>query len=792
MSILTERIYPALYERIEEALPEFQFKREPDKVISTTGIKITGEAGKAGKVYIYANNKGYLKDFTRGSISIFSYIQERDSLTNGETMKKLSELSGVKLKELTPEEIEEIKLRDRVANLWEDFNIFLRNSLDKGDKEPELMEVRKYIKERGYTRYKLTEKEIIPEDFGYISSHSTYKKYLKEKGYTEEEINSIKLHPAIGKTHRFTIGIRDSAGRIAGIGVRNIHYKESDKEGKYLYSSFKRGELLFNISDTDRKLNELLIVEGLLDPYKVKSYFKNVVSLGGSQISTGQVKQALKYGYSRFILCLDTDKAGQEGTLSSIDTLLKEGIKHIYVVEFPEGIPQQKTDPDNFITSPEKGEEFLGLVNTAKSYYKYWGDLIIKELGEAEGYTDSYKDRLRERVATYYTKIPNPADREDFLLYLNKDLEQAGVYKEVIEHKIKELSDIQGRLREEETIKKSISEAQRKLSSGDIKGAGETLAKGLKEAEAHSGESLREPYTFGTILTEIEETPSGLKTGFKELDKIASIPQGAITLIAGRPSHGKTTLMLNMLLNMVKDSEKKFYFFSYEEERKFLYLKLILSQIEGDYILHDIIDSLGYPAVNDYDALRYYIRNGRGTIGRIETAIKTLETFTRENRIEIIDKPYSVEELRTLINYLQKKEDIGAVFIDYIQRVRIKTKTQDKRVEIGTISDLIVNGIAKETGLPVILGAQLNRTSTSSGEPTLEHLKESGNLEEDANLVLSIYNKSREEEPPTGSKSWGDKVDIILKTLKNRNGEPNQKTTLSFHRYKYLITDPEI
>ena len=136
------------------------------------------------------------------------------------------------------------------------------------------------------------------------------------------------------------------------------------------------------------------------------------------------------------------------------------------------------------------------------------------------------------------------------------------------------------------------------------------------------------------------------------------------------------------------------------------------------------------------------------------------------------------------------------MFLDYIQRMHTSRQTQDKRTEIAHISDQVLQ-IAKRTGFPLILGAQINRDAGKEHgtakvkKPALENLKEAGNLEEDANLVLSVFNLSREQDPPDGA-SWGREVELEIKALKNRDGEPNAKVELIFDRYTGNIKDGSI
>jgi DNA primase len=798
---LENEIYPALYENIETALPEFDFTRITNGYQSTSEIKITGEEGKPGKVYIYDNNISHLIDYTRGSISIWDYLQQRDSLSNLETLQLLAELSGVALKDYTPEELEKIKRSNREAQIWEDANNFLVSNFHT-NKEPGAEKVREYCKARGYTvpdvktfnKNKQGEAVLPEPDFsqdsykmelGYLKSQLELKDHLISKGYTEEEIEIISLLPAIGDTHRLTIPYRDPAGRIRGIAARNINYTDADKIGKYLYSTgLKRGEFLFNLRPI-RGEKDLIIVEGLLDCLIATARGQeNIVALGGTSLNSSQIKQAVKHGAIKITLCFDRDEAGYKATKKVIQTLLKENYNKIFIAELPV-IGGKKSDPDSYII--EKGiDSFNEIITTAKAYYHFFADELIKVLRDNYPVEDKYKDSFEERIAQTYIIIPNIIDRDKFLKCFNEyidELRQNGIYKSVIEQKIEELSDLKNIEAQKRQLNNTLLTAQGKLKAGNLKEAQKILEDGVKNLRIESGKDLIKPYTYESWVQEIHDTPPNLVTGITGIDDMARIPLAAITLIASRPSHGKTTLMLNLLLNMCNHYlGKKFYYFSYEEQKKFILLK-ILNILIGENLFFELQE---YPALTNLERLKCYIQAGRNDNEIIEKGKRTLKFLIDNNRLEIIDAPYTVEELSCVVAFLHSTENLGAIFIDYIQRVRIKAKTQDKRVEIATISQLILNNIAKETGLPVILGAQLNRSVVDN--PALEGLKEAGNLEEDANLVLSVYNKSREEEPTVGG-SWGRNVDLLIKTLKNRDGEPNQECHLDFNRFTGVIAD---
>jgi hypothetical protein len=251
--------------------------------------------------------------------------------------------------------------------------------------------------------------------------------------------------------------------------------------------------------------------------------------------------------------------------------------------------------------------------------------------------------------------------------------------------------------------------------------------------------------------------------------------------------------MFNLLLEMSRayaPHEYKFYFFTYEEPLKNLSVKLLNRFIGEDLSQHyKSFTALARPT--NYEFLKAYVKAGRRDIEAIETGKEKFRHFIDSGLITIIDRNYSVEELASLIAYLNQRENIGAVFIDYIQRMRTERRTQDKRTEIAHISDQVLQ-IAKENNLPLILGAQLNRsTLTGIKKPTLENLKEAGNLEEDANTVLSVYNESREKDESAEGASYSTQreVDLEIKALKNREGEVNQKALLTFDKWTGVIKE---
>ena len=431
--------------------------------------------------------------------------------------------------------------------------------------------------------------------------------------------------------------------------------------------------------------------------------------------------------------------------------------------------------------------------------YKYQLRALFDKYGaiqeESGGLTDKETDNLLDEVIKISLGL-EPIDRDifkkDFLSL--ETIKELGITEESLSITLDRLTSTREKEAQEKAFKKLLSEATELQDLGETKKALELLETKVKEVKLKGAESLLPPpMSFTTLLEEIATIPQGYRTGYPSLDKFIDFTPGAISLIAGRPSHGKTTFMFNLLLEMAKlYPEEKFYFFSYEEPVRNISVKL-LNRLTGMDLKPSFSDyNLSTPT--NYEFLKNYIKTRRTDIPWIEEGKRQLKELIDSQRITLIGENYSVEDLSKLIGHLQKKEKIGAVFIDYIQRMRTERRTQDKRTEIAHISDQTLQ-IAKDTGLPIILGAQLNRatTSTANKKPTLENLKEAGNLEEDANLVLSVYNESREkEETPEGESYKGVReVELEIKALKNREGEVNQTASLTFDKWTGLVKEPK-
>lgn len=287
-----------------------------------------------------------------------------------------------------------------------------------------------------------------------------------------------------------------------------------------------------------------------------------------------------------------------------------------------------------------------------------------------------------------------------------------------------------------------------------------------------------QPYTLDDLQNELKATREGLKTGYDALDEMVRIPTAAITLIAGRPSHGKTTLMLNLFINLIKQyPDLHFYFFSYEETRPQIAVKII--NILSGWIFNEAKNLL---------QLEGYLKSTDTSFGMVEKGKNEYQRLVESGRLRIIGHPYDVNELATQISYLKDMAPVGAVFIDYIQKIKNRGKFGTRQLELASTSNIILE-TAKLYCLPIVMGAQLGRDKDSRDKVKLDNLREAGDLENDANLVLGIYNQSMQKAQDETTQLTTRHVEITVTPLKNRNGPVNIPVTLDFDRPLLKIKD---
>jgi len=240
---------------------------------------------------------------------------------------------------------------------------------------------------------------------------------------------------------------------------------------------------------------------------------------------------------------------------------------------------------------------------------------------------------------------------------------------------------------------------------------------------------------------------TGISTGYKYLDKLTSGLQNSdLIILAARPSMGKTAFALNIARNVAINSNVPVAIFSLEMSKEQLSMRLLTSEARVD---SSRLKS-GYISQDDWE--------------RVNNAADIMSSAP----IYIDDTPSITSmEVRAKTRRLKMEKDLGLIVIDYLQLMKSPSLGDRRDLEIAEISRSL-KGLAKELNIPVIALSQLNRMLEQRADkrPLMSDLRESGALEQDADIIKFIYRDevyNKEENNPNKGKA-----EIII--AKNRNG----------------------
>jgi replicative DNA helicase len=277
-----------------------------------------------------------------------------------------------------------------------------------------------------------------------------------------------------------------------------------------------------------------------------------------------------------------------------------------------------------------------------------------------------------------------------------------------------------------------------------------------------------------TVLSKVQEFArrethalTGIATGFRELDQMTSgLQRNDLIIVAARPSMGKTALCLNIAQNAATLEGAVVAIFSLEMSKEQLVMRMLSSEAK-------------------VDAHRF--RNGyltRDEWGRLAEAIGTLS----EAKIFIDDTPgISVLEMRAKVRRLAaEQKQLDMILVDYMQLMSGSRRTESRQQEVSQISREL-KGLAKEMNVPLIALSQLSRAPEARNppKPMMSDLRESGSIEQDADVVAFIY---RDDYYKPSEENAG-LAELLI--AKQRNG-PTGTVKLAFLKEFTKFTDAYI
>lgn len=487
----------------------------------------------------------------------------------------------------------------------------------------------------------------------------------------------------------------------------------------------------------------------------------SVISTPGDSLKIENIQNAI----GEEVVITSPGSEAQDEILKAIDLILQTG-KRIYI--------------------KEGAIEIREYAYSLRALFKKY-DTLQDESG---GLTHRERDNLLDEVVILSTKL-QPIDKEVFL----KDLidlpaiKELGISEEAIAVTRNRITATREKEAQAKELKELFSEATQKINKGEPEKALEIVANKLNEVKlkdkATEFSSLLLPIKEEEIRERLSNKPDSINSGYKIGGEELLLPSGAISILTAPTSHGKTTFLINMALNVAQSCpDKETYLFSYEEDGDSILINTLNTYLDEEI------------SANNRRTLKSYFATGSIEYVKSQSRSKFIEaknSFFKElidtRRLNIHYSNYNSDTLIEAIRYLNKHANPGAIFIDYIQLLNLpegKYKTYSRQEEIKEIC-IALKDVAVETGLPIILGAQFNREVVNHLRIHATKIGEAGDIERIANLIIGFWNNNFEpiatdaEFQEIDKKGYNTPGTFFTTILKNRGGRVGLQDILSFN-----------
>lgn len=290
------------------------------------------------------------------------------------------------------------------------------------------------------------------------------------------------------------------------------------------------------------------------------------------------------------------------------------------------------------------------------------------------------------------------------------------------------------------------------------------------------------------MAEELKATSSGVHTGFTIGEVDLKIPGGAISIVALPTGHGKTSTLINYSLGALKHKANlSVVFFTYEENASSI-LTLFLNSYVNKHL-----------SKNNRESIKSYFREGVMQYIHEEersSFLNAKQTFFNDlidtGRLKVFYSDMTVEELVISIKFLKEKTNVELICIDYMQLLKMTNGSQGRQEQLKEIC-LILKNCAVDTGLPILLGAQFNRTVVAEADLSPTAIGEAGDIERVASLLIGGWNRnyegfSREGNRDKQLKRVSKEPAIYFEILKGRGLSPGLSSVMDFNGNTGVLT----
>ena len=623
-----------------------------------------------------------------------------------------------------------------------------------------------------------------------------------------------------------------ASGKLLGFNFRRIDNSQAGPKycNVFFTASASKSHSLFGLSGLKLTGNrerdtDIVVVEGELDALRA-SYvgIENVVAMGGYGLSDDALQEAKRKGVKRVCVLFDTDIDKEGGwkdisptVASTIDRIWKHGLDAL-VAYYPRikdkhGQPI-KMDADKYL-SLYSVEGLKDIIYNARAGESWLYDKMLDKYSDKQGDNDALADRdfsdLTDEVIKLIARIPSKVQQERIARSYS-ELTGGDISLQTLLHEGEQKAKEQSKNRVAEEVEAIANKILALTKEGDLAGAIEQ-GKRLSALTASAKEEEYAKAAISITLSDVRQRylnkPDGIHTGYlfglatnEERDELILHP-AALTFIAAPTSHGKTTFLQNLALGTaLSEGNGQTVFITFEESEE---------DIATEFEVMYFGESLSAKSLR---SLRSYYSGKRGLgedgtyfeagkLARLQEMEPHFDNLLK-TKLRIYQRPNQIDDLSGFIDYLHRTYPIKAVFVDYVQRIKANNIRGTRKDVLEAVCDELMR-LSLSTGLPIVLGAQLNRQALSPLEMENQNIADASDIEHCANTIVLLWNSNT---PQLASSNWGGNEEMKKRVAlleyhgfnignggkmyallsKNRSGNRNKAAILTFDGNTRRIT----
>ncbi|MEE0267878.1 MAG: DnaB-like helicase C-terminal domain-containing protein [Bacteroidales bacterium] len=730
-NFVNDTLYPLIFEKVNTLFPEMSFKWENGKWLSPKNIDGTEPKTKRPDKCIITKKKPtrVKENGDGGSKDLISLYMDLNHLDFIGAVKAICKDVNVELPEPSSEDAERYKAYQKQQDEREYSLQRQKEALWSSKGTSVLM----YLRDRGWSR-----EDIEKAELGFID---------------EEEARAIKAQGGIGSDYTLSIPLR-SRGRLYGFKFRTISKEVETAKGKYKYLiGTKRTENLFGLTGLN-DWTDIVVVEGELDALhaQVKGV-KNIVATSGGYLTTDLLRAAQEKGIRKVTLLLDNDKAGEKYIKQSI-----EAAEQMNITPFVATISDAK-DVDEYLKS-HSIEELTKIINEADTATHYLFVKLIEEAIKAQGgedgtLTPKQYAELQDKVIALANHTKDDTERDKILSEFSYNGGER-ITKEALLAWADKQREIEDALTQKESTGTAIKEISELYQSGRIQ---EAISKMKDASNSLNNIDRRSKYSSllslpseNEIVERMKKRQDAIPTMYqfsRGVEKeVLTIPSGAITFVCAPTSHGKSTMLQNLALQVAEQANEgeTTLYFTFEEDKDSVFVQMLNKSMNID-----LCKNYDANSSNNLRALSHFYRTGEDRYIKADKKDEFhqkrslfVSKYISSGKLRLFYEDYDSAELIEAIKYIGKQVKIKAVFIDYIQllnNTEYRAKRMVRTEELKEICKDLKN-LAVGYDLPIVVAAQMNRETKSPIDMHSQNIAEAADLERIANKIICIWNSS--------------------------------------------------